>query len=172
MVGPFFLVILSLREGCNDVHISRRISRIGAENEIGLVFGDFSIRYVLKNVATFVEAALKEVPNHLSFLVTSNPLEYDAMNLFQEQLDVLGGAEPSNSSLIRFLAEMWSLAEIHGALISIWDSMLPDYNKMPQYTMTFNQFQDQLKDYYLMEQKNVGKGGGQGMFRISKMQRN
>jgi hypothetical protein len=152
---------LSLREGATPSHLSREIARTGADHGIGLIFGSYLIRCVLKEDEKFVDDLLSEIRHPLVFLITSHPLENDVMDVFEQQLNTWHGADPSTASIIKFLEEVLSIDVIAKALAVVWDSMVPDYHRMPSYQMDSGQFVDSIKNYY----KNQ-IGGPEGIFRI------
>ncbi len=165
MAGPLFLVFASVRGG-SDVSTAWRIAKSGAENNIGLIFGDYIVRCILKDYPGFVEDMHARIDRPLVFLVTSNPLENDAMDLFEEQLNPNNGADPAGSSLLKFFREIWSIDDIQGALIAIWDFISPSYESMPKHEMRFDEFHAWVRNWYGWEDKSRRETSAEGIFRI------
>lgn len=165
MAGPFFLALASLRNDADRITVSRKLAKFGAENEIGLTFGVYQVRQVLEDFRDFFDALTKEVSEPLVFLVASYPGENDVMDIFEEQLNTSRGADPSKSSLVRFLYGVWSFDEIEGMLVALWDSMVIELRSSLDYTLTFEEFIDRLKNYY---SKHRPFPGPEGLFRMSK----
>ena len=165
MVGPYFLALASLKRDARRIAVSRKSAKYGVENEVGLTFGVYQVRQVLEDVRNFFDALTKEISEPFVFLVTSYPGENDVLDIFEEQLNIWGGADPSKSSLIKFLREVWSLDEIEDMIVALWDSMVIELGSMSDYTMTFDAFIDRLKNYY---SKHRTSPGPEGLFRISK----
>ncbi len=160
-------MLLSLRENADFIALTRKVARYGADNGIGLTFGEYQVRQVLDNVRSFVDAILTRVPRPLALLVTSYPGENDAMDLFEEQLNIWRGADPDKSSLLKFLTDIWSLSEVEGILVAIWDSMVPELGSMPMHKMEFNEFIDWLRGYY---RRQVSRQGADGIFIVRKLE--
>ncbi len=59
-------MVLSLRQGSVDRDIAREIARSGANHGIGLIFGTYSVRHVLKSDEKFVDDVLKFLHEVLS----------------------------------------------------------------------------------------------------------
>ena len=158
----------SLREGADRTIVARTILKLGVTHNIGLIFGSYLIRQLLKENIGFLEEIEKQTDRPLPFLVTSDPLSYDALDLFEQQLNIWNGANPSQGSLFRFLKETISMEDVRTATIAIWDSMIPSNDSMPKHNMRFDEFTEWLKNYYRLELSLSGKGGGQGLFQIKK----
>ncbi len=161
MAGPLFLMVLSLREDAIHSELAQRVARSAATHGIGVIFGAYLVCYVLKDDEKFVHDLLANTRNPLIFLITSHPLENDVMEVFKQQLDVWQGADPSKASIIKFLQEILSIDVIEGSVAVIWDSMVPDYHRMPAYGVDSRQFVESIRNYY----KNQ-VGGPEGLFRI------
>ncbi len=154
-------MVLSLRQGSVDRDIAREIARSGANHGIGLIFGTYSVRHVLKSDEKFVDDVLKETPRPLVFLITSHPLENDVMDLFEQQLNAWNGAEPAKASILKFLHEVLSITGVEKVVAVVWDSMVPDYHLMPKYQVSPTQFVDSIKNFYRDQ-----VGGPEGIFKI------
>jgi hypothetical protein len=102
----------------------------------------------LEDVRSFFDALTKEVSDPFVFLVTSYPGENDVLDIFEEQLNIWRGADPSKSNLIKFLRAVWALTEIEDMIVALWDPMVIEIGSMSDYTMTFDEFIDRLKNYY------------------------
>jgi len=164
LAGPSFLALASLKKEADRIAVYRTLAKYGVENEIGLTFSKYQVRQVLEDVRSFFDALMKEISEPLVFLVGSYPGENDVMDIFEEQLNIWRGADPSKSSLIKFLNAAWSLNEIEAMIITIWDSALPELGSMPDYKMTFDEFTEWLKNYYRKQEFP----GPDGVFRMSK----
>jgi len=161
LAGPLFLVVLSPKKDATRSEIARRIAQSGAEHGVGLIFGGHLLRYVLKDDGKFVDDLLNESSRPIPFLITSDPLEYDAMDLFEKQLNSWRGADPSRAPLLRFLQEVLSFGDIEKAVAVVWDSMVPDSRLMPTYRVDISQFLNSIRDYYRNQ-----VGGPEGIYRI------
>ena len=161
LAGPLFLMVLSLGKGSIPRDIAKKIAKRGADHDVGLIFGKYLISYILKHDQKFLYDVLKVFPHPFVFLVTSDPLENDAMDLFQQQLNIWHGADPSKATMIKFLEEVLSMPEIENAMAAIWDSMVPDLYRMPTYQVSTAEFIDSIRSFY----KNQ-VGGPEGIYRI------
>lgn len=161
MAGPLFLMVISPKDKASRSEIARRIAASGAGHGVGLIFGGYLLRYVLKDDEKFVDDMLKESDRSIPFLITSDPLEYDAMDLFEGQLNSWRGADPSQAPLLKFLQEILSFGDIEKAVAVVWDSMVPDSRSMPAYQLNAGQFLNSIRNYY---QNQIG--GPEGIYRI------
>jgi hypothetical protein len=86
LAGPLFLALTSVR-GNTKIDVARKIARAGAENNIGLIFGEDVVQFILRDYPGFVEDMMKHSSQAIVFLVTSHPLENDVMDLFEQELN-------------------------------------------------------------------------------------
>ena len=166
MAGPYFLMSLSLRDGTARKNLARRIFKSGSKNDIGLIFGAELIRCLFRNIETFTNEFLTEYENSLVFAITSYPSENDVMELFDQQLNIWKGADPSKAVIVNFLWDVLSMDEIAKITAAIWDGMVPDYHHMPSYQMSSEEFIEWIKNYYRREMTHDRSGGAEGLFRV------
>lgn len=148
MSGPFFLVLANLEKGTDRIAFSRKLCKLAAENDIGLIVGKFLVGHVLEEDDRFFKNILARVSQPFVFLVTSYAGENDVRDLFEEQLNPSRGADPSKSNLLAFLKAAWSLRQIEIITAVLWDSAVPVLEGTPWLTITFDEFIEKLVHYY------------------------
>ncbi len=166
MAGPFFLGLFSIARS-NRVEVARALVRSSANHNIGLILGESQVKCVLKSNSSFVDDILRELDNPLPFLVTSNPLDYDVMTVFENELAPWNKTESRNASLLAFLREIWSIDGVGEFIVAIWDFMVPDI-AMRRLSLSFEKFLEWLRNYYHIEHAQDQSGGAQGIFLIHK----
>ena len=163
MSGPALDVITSLRKGSNKESVSKKISELVERYGFGLLKGIEPIRRLYEQEGKLLENLSSEVENPLVFSVTDNPGSNDAWEIFQRQLHPLY-AEPEKAMILRFLEELWSLAEIQAAIFIL---LRVDTDFLPRYEMPFEAFLVSLTRYQEREHVNI-PGGGRGIFKVRK----
>ncbi len=167
MAGPLFLALASVR-GNAKIDVARKIARAGAENNIGLIFGEDVVQFILRDYPGFVEDMMKHSSQAIVFLVTSHPLENDVMDLFEQELNPSRGVDPSKSRVLRFLKEVWSINEIRELLVAMWDLKSPSYEDLRKRELSFDDFCAWVRNWYGWESKLKLKqqGSPEGIFKI------
>jgi len=165
--GPGFDVILSLPEGSDRINVSRKILEIVAKYGLGAIFGVTMIRSLYDKEAQLLDELARESSSPIIFTVNSNPLATDINDTFEHQLNPWRGSQPAEAPFLKFVGEMLSLPDVGHALVVVWDNMEPSRH-MPRYEMGIEGFLSWVRDFYQTQLSKSGKGGANGIFRVSK----
>ena len=165
MAGPSLDMIASVRKGSNKEHVLETISQTVSRHGFGVLRGVDSIRRLYDREGELLDQLSREFENPLVISITDNPRATDAWNTFQRDLHP-SFANPEKAAILKLLAAQWSIGEIQAAFFVI---LRVDTEFLPRYEIGFEEFLESVAHFQEKEQHtNVERGGGMGIFKVTK----